>query len=131
MDVAPLDLERLVGLPVHRVLVRGHASAGLHGQEAVPHAEVEVGQEEQGDDTRATEVLLENVLARSGSYSMPTARAPNGGFAAVMAIRPSPAPRSSTRSCGVTCATPSMARTTASNVGTHGTSFPARPHAAE
>jgi hypothetical protein len=62
VDVAPLDLCRLVGLPVgHRVLVRDDARAGLQGQEAVPHAEVDLGQEEQGDDTRVSEVLFEDV----------------------------------------------------------------------
>jgi hypothetical protein len=55
-------LDRLVGLPVrHRVLVRDDARARVHGQQAVPHAEVQVGQEIQADDARAAEVLFEDV----------------------------------------------------------------------
>ena len=62
----------------------------------------------------------------SGLYSMPTARAPNF-FAAAIAILPSPAPRSMTKSCGVTCAMVSMRSTTSSGVGTQITSLPAWP----
>ena len=57
---------------------------------------------------------------------MPTARAPNF-FAAAIAILPSPAPRSITKSCGVTWAIVSMRSTTSSGVGTQITSLPAWP----
>ena len=59
----------------------------------------------------------------SGLYSMPTARAPS--FAALMTVRPSPDPRSKTTSWAVVCAIDSMVSTSACDVGTHTTSFPA------
>src|SRR5688572_1428226 len=62
----------------------------------------------------------------SGLYSMPSARAPNF-FAAMIAILPSPEPRSMTKSFGVTCAIVSMRSTTSSGVGTQITSLPACP----
>ena len=62
----------------------------------------------------------------SGLYSTPVARAPNF-FAAMIAILPSPAPRSHTESFGVTCAMVSMRSTTSSGVGTQITSLPAWP----
>src|SRR5688500_8678690 len=62
----------------------------------------------------------------SGLYSTPIARAPNLR-AAMIAILPSPAPRSHTKSFGVTCAMVSIRSTTSSGVGTQITSLPAWP----
>ena len=58
----------------------------------------------------------------SGLYSMPIARAPR--LAAVMTVRPSPEPRSITKSCGVTFAMSSILSTSACGVGTQTTSLP-------
>jgi len=63
----------------------------------------------------------------SGLYSMPSELAPKGALAAAMAILPSPAPRSITKSCGVTRAMVSMRRTSSSGVGTQTTSLPDCP----
>src|SRR5688572_4664804 len=76
--------------------------------------------------TPAAWALALACLTISGLYSMPMARAPNF-FAAAMAILPSPAPRSITRSLEVTCAMVSMRSTTSSGVGTQITSLPAWP----
>ena len=59
----------------------------------------------------------------SGLYSMPIARAPR--LAAVITVRPSPEPRSITKSVLVTLAISSIWSTTACGVGTHTTSLPA------
>ena len=59
----------------------------------------------------------------SGLYSMPSARAPR--LAAPITLRPSPDPRSITKSCDVTCAMSSIFSTSSGGVGTHTTSFPA------
>ena len=61
----------------------------------------------------------------SGLYSMPIAVAPR--LAAVITVRPSPEPRSMTKSCGVTLAMSSILSTSACDVGTHTTSLPACP----
>src|SRR5688572_26786824 len=61
----------------------------------------------------------------SGLYSMPIARAPR--FAAVITVRPSPEPRSITKSCGVTLAMSSILSTSVCGVGTQTTSLPAWP----
>jgi hypothetical protein len=61
----------------------------------------------------------------SGLYSTPMARAPR--LAAAMMLRPSPEPRSITKSCGVTFARSSIFSTSAAGVGTQTTSFPAWP----
>ena len=61
----------------------------------------------------------------SGLYSTPSALAPR--LAAPMTLRPSPDPRSMTKSCGVTFARSSMRSTVTSGVGTHTTSLPACP----
>ena len=61
----------------------------------------------------------------SGLYSTPSARAPR--FAAAITLRPSPDPRSTTKSCGVTFATSSIFSTVDSGLGTQTTSFPACP----
>jgi hypothetical protein len=58
----------------------------------------------------------------SGLYSTPIAVAPR--FAAVMTVRPSPDPRSITKSFGVTFARSSILSTSACGVGTHTTSLP-------
>jgi len=60
-----------------------------------------------------------------GLYSMPSARAPR--LAAVITVRPSPDPRSITKSCGVSFAMSSILSTRACGVGTQTTSFPAWP----
>jgi hypothetical protein len=60
-----------------------------------------------------------------GSYSMPRALAPI--FAAVMTVRPSPDPRSTTMSDGVTFASSIILSTSSCGVGTQMTSFPACP----
>ena len=62
----------------------------------------------------------------SGLYSTPSERAPYF-FAARITVRPSPEPRSTTKSCDVTCAMVSMRSTTSSGVGTQITSLPAWP----
>ena len=62
----------------------------------------------------------------SGLYSMPIERAPNF-FAAAMTVRPSPEPRSTTKSFGVVCAMRSIRSTRSSGVGTQMTSLPAWP----
>ncbi|MNC87131.1 hypothetical protein D3C83_28320 [compost metagenome] len=62
----------------------------------------------------------------SGSYSTPRARAPR--FAAAITVRPSPEPRSMTKSRGVTCAMSSIFSTRASEVGTQMTSLPGCPN---
>ena len=56
---------------------------------------------------------------RSASISMPTPRAPNR-FAAVIGIRPSPDPRSITKSFGPTFASSSIRSTVDCGVGTYG-----------
>jgi hypothetical protein len=61
-----------------------------------------------------------------GSYSMPIDRAPNS-FAAAIAMRPSPAPRSATKSSGPVRAARSIAVTIASGVPSHMTSLPVWP----
>ena len=61
----------------------------------------------------------------SGLYSMPIARAPR--LAAVITVRPSPEPRSMTKSLAVTCVMSSILSTTDCGVGTHTTSLPAWP----
>ncbi len=61
----------------------------------------------------------------SGLYSMPIARAPR--LAAVITVRPSPDPKSITKSVFVTFAMLSIWSTTACGVGTHTTSLPAWP----
>ena len=61
----------------------------------------------------------------SGLYSKPTAFAPR--LAAAITLRPSPDPRSTTKSFGVTFAMSSIFSTTSGGVGTHTTSFPAMP----
>jgi hypothetical protein len=61
----------------------------------------------------------------SGLYSTPMARAPRR--AAAMTLRPSPEPRSITRSPAVTCAMSSIFSTSAGGVGTHTTSLPPWP----
>ena len=61
----------------------------------------------------------------SGLNSIPMAFAPR--FAAVITVRPSPDPRSITRSCGVTLAMSSIFSTRAWGVGTQTTSLPACP----
>ena len=61
----------------------------------------------------------------SGLYSMPSARAPR--FAAVMTVRPSPEPRSITKSADVTFAMSSILSTTTCGVGTQTTSLPGWP----
>ena len=61
----------------------------------------------------------------SGLYSTPIARAPR--LAAAIMLRPSPEPRSITRSSRVTCARSSIFSTSAGGVGTHTTSFPPCP----
>jgi len=61
-----------------------------------------------------------------GSYSMPIARAPKSRAAAI-AMRPSPAPRSATRSFGPVFAARSIAATIASGVPSHITSLPTWP----
>ena len=48
-------------------------------------------------------------------------------FAAAMTLRPSPDPRSTTKSCGVTFATSSIFSTVVSGLGTQTTSLPAWP----
>ena len=73
--------------------------------------------------TPARSALRRASCARSGSYSMPVAVAPNA-FAAAIGIRPSPAPRSTTWSRAVTFAASSMRVTIASGVGSHITSLP-------
>src|SRR3954467_9833830 len=61
----------------------------------------------------------------SGSYSTPMARAPR--FAAAITRRPSPEPRSTTKSFAVTLARSSMVSIRLDGVGTHTTSLPAWP----
>ena len=61
----------------------------------------------------------------SGLYSMPIAVAPR--LAAVMTVRPSPDPRSMTKSFGVSFAMSSILSTRAWGVGTHTTSLPGWP----
>ena len=61
----------------------------------------------------------------SGLNSTPMARAPR--FAAPMMFRPSPDPRSMTRSCGVTFAMSSIFSTSSGGVGTQTTSLPGCP----
>jgi hypothetical protein len=61
----------------------------------------------------------------SGLNSMPSAVAPS--LAAVMTVRPSPEPRSTTKSCGVTLAIASILSTSVCGVGTQITSLPAWP----
>ena len=61
----------------------------------------------------------------SGLYSMPSAVAPR--LAAVITVRPSPEPRSMTKSCGVTFAMSSIFSTRGCGVGTQTTSLPGCP----
>ena len=59
---AVLDFRRLVGLPVaHRELVRSHARAGLHAEDAMPHAQVQLRQQVHRDDSGLAEVFLEDI----------------------------------------------------------------------
>src|SRR4026207_481548 len=69
--------------------------------------------------------LARDRVTMSGLYSTPMAVAPR--FAAMMTVRPSPEPRSMTRSCGVTFAISSIFWTSCSGDGTHTTSLPACP----
>ena len=75
--------------------------------------------------TPASFALRTDRSTMSGLYSMPIARAPR--FAAVITVRPSPDPRSITKSVFVTFAMSSILSTTACGVGTHTTSLPAWP----
>ena len=75
--------------------------------------------------TAAAFALRFDSSTMSGLYSMPIARAPR--FAAVITVRPSPDPRSITKSAFVTFAMSSILSTTACGVGTHTTSLPAWP----
>src|SRR5262245_3731388 len=73
--------------------------------------------------TPSMRALRRLVSTRSELYSMPRARAPNR-FAAAITILPSPEPRSTTRSLGITRARISIRSTAASGVGTQITSLP-------
>src|SRR5262249_12893725 len=64
-------------------------------------------------------------LTMSSLYSTPSARAPR--LAAAITLRPSPEPRSMTKSRGVTAAMSSIFSTSAWGVGTQTTSLPAWP----
>src|SRR5688572_1180470 len=75
--------------------------------------------------TPASSALRFESATMSGLYSMPSARAPR--FAASMTVRPSPDPRSTTKSFGVTLAMSSIALTVSIGVGTQTTSLPACP----
>ena len=61
----------------------------------------------------------------SGLYSTPSARAPS--LAAAITLRPSPEPRSTTKSAGVTFASSINLLTMSGGDGTHTTSLPACP----
>jgi hypothetical protein len=69
--------------------------------------------------------LIRESSTISGLYSTPSARAPR--FAAVITVRPSPEPRSMTKSSGVTLAMSSILSTSAWGVGTQTTSLPSWP----
>ena len=75
--------------------------------------------------TPASAAFFFDSSTMSGLYSMPMARAPR--LAAVITVRPSPDPRSITKSFGVTLAMSSILSTSACGVGTHTTSLPAWP----
>src|SRR5262245_59988949 len=76
-------------------------------------------------DTPAVAAFFLARFTMSGLYSTPCARAPR--LAAVITVRPSPDPRSMTKSCGVTLALSSILSTSACGVGTQTTSLPAWP----
>ena len=76
--------------------------------------------------TRARAALRRASAAIFASYSMPIARAPKSRAAAI-AMRPSPAPRSATRSPGPVFAAASIAATMESGVPSHITSLPIWP----
>ncbi len=78
--------------------------------------------------TPARAALRAASAAIFGSYSMPSARAPKSRAAAI-AMRPSPAPRSATKSAGPVRAASSIAATIASGVPSHMTSLPVWPGA--
>src|SRR6185369_3088221 len=75
--------------------------------------------------TPASSAFLRASATMSASYSTPRARAPR--FAAAITRRPSPEPRSTTKSRGVTAARSSIFSTSARGVGTQTTSLPAWP----
>ena len=75
--------------------------------------------------TPASAAFFFDSSTMSGLYSMPAAVAPR--LAAVITVRPSPDPRSITKSCGVTFAMSSIFSTSTCGVGTHTTSLPAWP----
>ncbi|MNV55546.1 hypothetical protein D3C71_1477810 [compost metagenome] len=75
--------------------------------------------------TPALWALRRDSSTRSGLYSMPCAVSPR--CAAVITVRPSPEPRSISRSCGVTLAMSSILSTSVCGVGTQITSLPAWP----
>ncbi len=80
---------------------------------------------EARDATPAASAAALETSTRPGSNSMPSARAPLP--AAAMTVRPSPDPRSMTKSLAVTWARSSMASTTASADGIQTTSLPGWP----
>ena len=73
----------------------------------------------------AAAALRRDSATMSGLYSTPMARTPR--FAAVMTVRPSPEPRSTRKSWGVSFARSSILFTTLSGVGTQTTSLPGWP----
>jgi hypothetical protein len=75
--------------------------------------------------TPASSALRRDSSTMSGLYSTPSARAPR--LAAPITFRPSPEPRSMTKSFGPTFARSSIFSTSAAGVGTHTTSLPACP----
>jgi len=76
-------------------------------------------------ETPACSAFRRDSSTMSGLYSMPRARAPR--LAAAMTVRPSPEPRSITKSLGVTFAMSSIFCTSSSGVGTQTTSLPCWP----
>ena len=72
-----------------------------------------------------TAAFARDSATMSGLYSTPTAVAPR--LAAVITVRPSPDPRSITKSCGVTFAMSSILSTSACGDGTQTTSLPGCP----
>ena len=72
--------------------------------------------------TPAAAALRRDSATMSGLYSMPSARTPR--LAAVITVRPSPEPRSITKSAGVTLAMSSILSTSACGEGTQTTSLP-------
>src|SRR5882672_2297055 len=75
--------------------------------------------------TPAFSALRLESATMSGLYSTPSVRAPR--FAAVITVRPSPEPRSITKSLGVTFAMSSILSTSSCGEGTHTTSLPDWP----